>query len=69
MFIVYVHKMGCGNDHLKFRGVTRNRQKELTLVVAQDPGRRERCPLAEHHILVRTLSGQPDRNVFDKDKG
>ena len=69
MFIVYVHKMGCGNDHLKFRGVTKKRQKELTLVVAQDPGRRERCPLAQLHILVRTLSGQPDRNVFDKDKG
>ena len=62
MFIVYVHKIGFGNDH--FRKV----KKELTLVVPQDPGRRERCPLAQVHILLRTLSGQPDRNVFDKDR-
>ena len=48
--------------------VTKKSQKELTLVAPQDPGKRERCPLAQLHILVRTLSGQPDRNVFDKDK-
>ena len=68
MFIAYVHKICCGNDHLKFRGVTKNVKQELTLVVPQDPGRRERCPLAQVHILLRTLSGQPDRNVFDKDR-
>ena len=49
-------------------GSQKNVKKELTLVVPQDPGRRERCPLAQLHILLRTLPGQPDRNFFDKDR-